>query len=187
MATKRESLPLVGWDVEQRLVCQGAWDACGGPGVVLPSTRIAGGLAWPVVRWDEPVLRDRLLRGASAVVNRVRVRDWVVQASGEKLPLELVGFVFTGSLSAVRTPMSTLAPLGRMVWLSARVDDWSRWACELQGAWLVESTNHELVSQEAIRWNFPRMLEQWGVGCSASSCSIWPLVRTVCRLASAWP
>ncbi|GAA0330007.1 hypothetical protein [Micropruina glycogenica] len=147
MATKRESLPFVGWDVEQRLVCQGAWDACGGPGVVLPSTRIAGGLAWPVVRWDEPVLRDRLLRGASAVVNRVRVRDWVVQASGEKLPLELVGFVFTGSLSAVRTPMSTLAPLGRMVWLSARVDDWSRWACELQGAWLVESTNHELVSR----------------------------------------
>jgi hypothetical protein len=146
MGPKRETLPRMNSDEDGRLACQRAWDACCGRGAVLPETRLAGGRAWPVVRWDELALQDRMARGAFAVVNRVKVRDWVVAAAGEVLPLAIQGFVFTGTFAQVQTPMSTLSPLGRMVWLSNGADDWCSWSCELGGFWQVDARTDEIVT-----------------------------------------
>ncbi len=147
MGHKRETLPRVNSNENSRRACQRAWDACSEEGVVLPETRLAGGRVWPVVRWNEFVLRDRLARRAFAVMDRVIVRDWVVAASGESVPLKIEGFVFTGALAQSMTPMSTLAPLGRMVWLSTRTDDWSAWACELGGFWQVDAATQTVVTR----------------------------------------
>ena len=153
--SRREILPLVYSDMTLRAACQRAWDAVDGLGQVLPQVRLAGGRAWPVVRWHEVAVRDRLLRRAFAVVDRVVVRDWVAASAGEVVPLTVEGFVFTGEFARVRSAMTTLAPLGRMVWLSSGGDDWSSWACELGGFWAVDPVSYCVVTHGEVRPELP--------------------------------
>ncbi len=155
MGNPRESLPYMNSGEGQRLVCQRAWEIAGGSGVVLPETRLAGGRCWPVVRWKDAALRDRMARGAFAVVDRVKVRDWLAGSDGEVVPLVVLGFVFTGIFEQVQTPMSTLAPLGRMVWLSSGSDDWCSWSCELGGFWQVDARTNLVMTEGSVPPELP--------------------------------
>lgn len=138
--SKRERLRRDHRTQDQADLAQWVWEACGWSGSVLPAVQLAGGSAWPAVRWDLPTTEDRLRTRMGPVLDRVRIRDWLRHRWPVPAPLTVEGLVFLAERRRSVAAMVTLAPFGQMVWWQPQPNDWDLWTCQLRGLWLVDES-----------------------------------------------